>query len=132
MKPEKLLQAEVEPSKIFSGPSRLPQLQALHITHNCEVFCTNATLGATLDVVHLHGLNKAIEDPNSFPCLQVFCASVNCRMTQRRFGPLVLDDDQLVQLVVERLPAIFEVGGRKEAHRWTASVVPNILITLVP
>ena len=52
-------------------------------------------------------------------------------MTQSRNGPLVLDDDQLVQLVVERLPAIFEVGGRKETHRWTASVVPNIRITRV-
>jgi len=41
-----------------------------------------------------------------------------------------LDDGQLLQFVLNRLPVIFGVRGRRETHGWTTSIVANIRICI--
>jgi len=122
MPSERLFNAEVDPSAlIFAGPSSLPQLQNLHVTYyNRDVLYEANELNMSLDAIYLHNLNRTIEERNSFPSLRNFHTNVTCFVSCD--GELVLEEDELAQLVVDRLPAIFRVGGRKETHGWIASI----------
>jgi len=126
MPPKRLFNAEVDPSAlIFAGPSILPQLQDLHVTYyNRTALHEPKELDRSLDAIYLYNLNRTIEGPNAFPALRIFHTEVECVVTSK--GSLVLDEDQLVRFVVDRLPAIFRVGGRKEAHGWVTSIAATI------
>ena len=119
------------PSKtIFSGPSRLPQLQHLHVNYYTR-FAPSwiRDIYAPLDTIYRYDINRTIEDSSSFPCLQGFHAEVKCKVTRRNVegcDSYLLDEDKLVQLVVDRLPAVFGSGGRKETQGWITSIVSDV------
>ena len=126
--PKELFNGEVDSSMlIFTGPSRLPQLQDLRVTYcNDAVFLFSEDHHASLDSIYLYNLNRAIEDPSSFPCLQTFRTEVECVVHCDAL--FKLDEEALAQHVIDRLPAIFGVGGRREAHGWSTTIVPGVKI----
>ena len=128
LRPQLLLGGDADQSTtIFSGPSRLPQLQDLHVVHhNRPSFGSITSVSTPIDIIYLRNLNKSIEDPGSFPCLRTFRAEVKCTVIRTLDEPPPLDKDKLFQLVVDRLPAVFRSGGRRDTHGWTATIVPNV------
>ena len=134
MGPNPLFEADAHPSKtIFSGPSYLPQLQHLHITHHHRTsFPSIHHIFPIFDAIYLHNLNKTIENPSSFSSLRAFHTEVKGKLIQeRRETSPTLDNGKLAQLVVDRLPAVFGPGGRKETYGWATSIVSNCKMFLV-
>jgi len=118
------LEAEAQDTSpsIFLGPSRLPHLEDLGVSYYNNNICPDEKFThASLDLVFVHNLNRTIEGPTAFPSLQTLRVAV----AQSDMVPF-LPDEQFVQLVVERLPAVFGVGGRREVHGWNTSVVANV------
>jgi len=135
--PTRLLNIEFDPSKmIFSGPSRLPRLQHLRvILYNRPAFSSVSNLCAPLDIIYRQNLNSVIEDGASFPSLQSFHTKVKCTtmvkgttMIRRPDTLFTVEEEKLAQLVMDRLPAIFGSGGRKETEGWSTSIVPSIRV----
>jgi len=113
------------PGLIFTGPSCLPNLEDLHVNYCNETsFYDAEELDMSLDAIYRHDLNSTMEDPSSFPSLRNFHARVSCQMSGR--ATFVLDEKKLLQLVLDRLPAIFRKGGRKETNGWVTSIVPFV------
>jgi len=108
---------------IFTGPSSLPNLEDLHITYRTRTIFNEAEdLNVYLDAIYLHNINRTIKDSTSFPSLRTFHAECTVRID----GSLVLDEEKLAQHVMDRLPAIFSVGGRRDSHGWLTSVVATV------
>lgn len=120
--PQGLIDAEINPSKLFlAGPSRLPRLRDFRITYEVGFDLLEIEqLNASLDSIFLYNLDRTIEDSRAFPALQTFQAQVECVLIGG--WPLGLKDDQVIQLVVDRLPAVFGRGGRRETHDWVTSI----------
>jgi len=114
----RLFNAETDPSRLlFAGPSWLPQLQDLHVTYDVEaVLVFVDSLYEFLDAIYLYDLNRTIEDPNAFPALKTLRTMVKYKAGLG--GALVTGSDEAVQLVVDRLPAVFGKGGRREIRGW--------------
>ena len=125
---KRVLGAEVDPSTLlFTGPSRLPSLQELHITHyNRTTLHDVEDLDLCLAAIYQQNLNKTVEDSSSFPSLQTFGIEVKCSVSE--LGSLVLDKEKVAQRVVDQLPAIFGTGGRRETCSWVTNVLPNVQI----
>ena len=119
---------------IFDGPSRLPNLQDFRVIYKNRQVLNEESLHLALHpVIYFRDLNKAMEDTKSFSNLKTFFMEPFCMLTLGD-GPSLHDRDgdsgKLVQMVVDRLPAIFGVGGRKETCGWATSIVPTL--RLVP
>jgi len=121
-------------TSIFTGPSRLPNLQDLHVTYrNRGLFPNEGALDVALHPIYFYDLNKTTEDPKAFSSLQTFRIEVMCMLRGRQSSCTQKgDQERLAQIVVDWLPAIFGVGGRKEKCGWTASVVPIVCIVPWP
>jgi len=119
---------EDDPSVLlFSGPSHLPKLQSLHVTYDNHItLLRKEELDMSLNPIYLHNLNRTIQDPFSFPSLQTFRTEVKCSVSV--VGSVVLDEETLVQNVMNRLPSVFGVGGRREMFDWIAIIVPTVRV----
>ena len=126
-----LSNAEVDQNSalIFTGPSRLPRLEDLHITYfSRAIFYGTEGLDAYLDTIYLHNLNRTIEDPNSFPSLRTFQTDVFGGVTVEVSLLRVLSRENIVARMMDRLPAIFGVGGRRETRGWITSVESSLRV----
>ena len=114
----RLFHPKTDCSTLFlAGPSRLPRLQDLRVTHDAAaLFLDKEQLCASLDDIYLHDINRTIENPNAFPSLERF--ETKFKFAVKRSGSLTLKHDEAVQLVMERLSAVFDVGGRRETRGW--------------
>lgn len=129
------LRAEVNSSEaIFSGPSHLPQLQHVRVIHSIRLpFADTTYMHTTLDTLYLRSLNKTVEDPTSFPCLQTFRMELICTVMMRAIdSPFALHEENFVRLVADRSPIMFGPGGRRKTHGWTTSIVPSVRIVTLP
>ena len=126
--PRELFNADVNPSTlIFAGPSSLPKLEELNVNYcNANSVYETEDLNMRLDAIYRHNLNRTIENPSSFPSLRTFHTKVTFSVSDK--AAFVLDEEKLVQHVVNRLPAIFCVGGRRDSRGWVTSIVPTVLV----
>jgi len=103
---------------LLAGPSRLPRLQDLRVTHDAAtaIFLDKEQVCTSLDKIYLHDINRTTENPKAFPALETF--ETEFKFMAQRSGMLESKQDEAVQLVMERLSAVFGVGGRRETHGW--------------
>jgi len=123
--PQRFLDAGVNPSAsklILAGPSRLPQLQDLRFTYDRWLQLEELMeVHLWLDAIFRYNLNRTIEDPTTFPSIKAFHVHVECVVSYGRHS-FRLEEDQLIQLLVDRLPAIYGIGGRRERYDWDTSI----------
>ena len=106
---------------LLSGASRLPQLQGLRFVLNTSSLTFDkGQLAALFDNIYLCNINRTLEDPKTFPVLQMFETEVMYRMVFDM--PVVLVEDEVFGLVLDRLPAVYGGGGCREARGVTAFV----------
>jgi len=115
--------ADTRASSLFlAGPSYLPQLSLLHITYHSEIFLSEPEdLDIYLDAIFFHQLNRTIERRGSFPALQEF--DVGLKFVS---NPSKLQESDLMKRLVEKLPAVFGVGGRRETCGWDTSIKASV------